>query len=61
MWNLKYDTNEPSMKQKQKTEDIEDRLVSATRAGLGEAWSGTLGLAGQAITQRMGGKQGPIL
>ena len=59
MWNLKYDTNEPSMKQK--TEDTEDRLVSATGAGLGEAWSGTLGLAGQAITQRMGGKQGPIL
>ena len=44
MWNLKYDTNEPIYKTETDS-DIENRLVVAKGKGVGEGWSGSLGLA----------------
>ena len=44
MWNLTYGTNE-HLQNRNRTVDIENRLLVAKRMVLGEGWSGRLGLA----------------
>ena len=43
MWNLKYDTNEPIYETQGHREQA---VVAGVGRGLGEGWSGRLGLAG---------------
>ena len=45
MWSLKYDTNEPIYETQNRLTGIENKPVVAKGSGLGEGWSGRLGLA----------------
>ena len=45
MWNLKYDTNELTYKTETDSQTWRTGLWLLRRKGLGEGWSGSLGLA----------------
>ena len=45
MWNLKYNTNELTMKQKETYRHREQICGGQEGGGVGEGWSGSLGLA----------------
>ena len=44
MWNLKYDTSE-LLQNRSRLTDTENRLWLLRGSGVGEGWSGSLGLA----------------
>ena len=50
-----------SMKQKQTGRNRENRLVVVKNKGLGEEWSGRLGLASEAFIHRVKKEQGPTV
>ena len=61
MWNLKYDTNEPIYETETESWTQRTEWCLPRRRGLGEGWSGSLGLADVSFIYRMDKQQGPTV